>query len=48
MENLAFITSCEVCGNNDLVDVLNLGLHPLCDDLVEIGDAGNALNIQSI
>ena len=24
---------------HDLVDVLNLGLHPLCDDLVEIGDA---------
>ncbi|ODS35519.1 methyltransferase [Candidatus Altiarchaeales archaeon WOR_SM1_SCG] len=33
------ITSCEVCGNNKLTPVLNLGLHPLCDDLVPIGDS---------
>ena len=28
------ITKCEVCGNKTLTSVLNLGLHPLCDDLV--------------
>lgn len=32
------IKSCEVCGNHNLDFVLNLGLHPLCDDLVPIGD----------
>ena len=30
---------CEVCGNNNLDTVLNIGKHPLCDDLVEIADA---------
>lgn len=29
--------SCEVCGNASLVPVIDLGLHPMCDDLVEIG-----------
>lgn len=33
------ISSCEVCGNNDLVSVLDLGLHPMCDDLVRIGES---------
>jgi len=28
------IINCEVCGNKDLVPVLDLGKHPLCDDLV--------------
>jgi hypothetical protein len=32
------INSCEVCGHSQLESVLNLGSHPLCDDLVEIGD----------
>lgn len=32
------IKSCEVCGNDKLVPVLDLGLHPLCDDLVAVGD----------
>ena len=36
---LNVISSCEVCGNKDLVPVLDLGLHPMCDDLVEVGDA---------
>jgi SAM-dependent methyltransferase len=31
------ITNCEVCGNKDLKRVLNLGLHPLCDNLIPIG-----------
>ena len=32
------INECEVCGNNKIVPVLNLGMHPMCDDLVPIGD----------
>ena len=32
------IEKCEVCGSTDLVKVLNLGEHPLCDDLVPIGE----------
>ena len=32
------INGCEVCGNNNLVPVLNLGKHPMCDDLVLVGD----------
>ena len=31
------IIKCEVCGNSELNDVLDLGLHPMCDDLVEVG-----------
>ncbi|MCS6763625.1 MAG: class I SAM-dependent methyltransferase [Candidatus Protistobacter heckmanni] len=33
------IKSCEVCGNDQLESVLNLGLHPMCDDLVEVGNS---------
>jgi hypothetical protein len=33
------INSCEVCGNKDLVSVLDLGLHPMCDDLVQVDDS---------
>jgi len=36
--NLNEITSCEVCGNDSLESVLDLGSHPLCDDLVSVGD----------
>lgn len=32
------IDRCEVCGNESLNSVLNLGSHPLCDDLVTVGD----------
>jgi len=32
------IQGCEVCGNNNLESVLDLGLHPMCDDLVEVSD----------
>ena len=39
MENgLRQITACEVCGNGRLTSVLDLGLHPMCDDLVRVGD----------
>lgn len=30
---------CEVCGNTELLSLLNLGAHPLCDDLVAINDS---------
>ncbi len=33
------ITSCEICGNKNLIPILNLGSHPLCDDLVALGDS---------
>ena len=33
------IDRCEVCGNDDLAPALDLGLHPLCDDLVPLGEA---------
>jgi SAM-dependent methyltransferase len=33
------INICEVCGNESLTPVLNLGLHPMCDDLVSIKDS---------
>jgi SAM-dependent methyltransferase len=31
------ITGCEVCGNQELQEVLKLGSHPMCDDLVSVG-----------
>ena len=37
------IISCEICGSKDLVEVLNLGNHPLCDDLVKIGNSNVCL-----
>lgn len=33
------IESCEVCGGSDLRRALDLGRHPLCDDLVPVGDS---------
>jgi hypothetical protein len=35
----AQIRACEVCGNIHLTPVLNLGSHPMCDDLVPVGNA---------
>lgn len=35
-DNLIEKTGCEVCGNTELTSILNLGLHPMCDDLVPI------------
>ena len=32
------INKCEVCGNNNLTTVLTLGMHPMCDHLVPVGD----------
>lgn len=38
MESLIEINRCEVCENEDLKQVLDLGMHPLCDDLIPVGD----------
>lgn len=38
LNKLKEINSCEVCGKNELFEVLDLGLHPMCDDLVKIGE----------
>ena len=32
------ISRCEVCGNDRLRSVLDLGSHPMCDDLIKVGD----------
>jgi len=37
-EEVYEIHRCEVCGNESLDTVLNLGVHPMCDDLVQAGD----------
>jgi SAM-dependent methyltransferase len=39
MSNGLEIRKCEVCGSEDLRSVLDLGVHPLCDDLIPIGSA---------
>ena len=33
------ITKCEVCGTRELSPVLDLGMHPMCDDLIPVGSA---------
>jgi hypothetical protein len=38
-QGLREIHRCEVCGGSALKEVLNLGHHPMCDDLVAVGDA---------
>jgi len=38
LEKTKEITKCEVCGNSVLTTVIDLGLHPMCDDLIPIGD----------
>lgn len=37
-QGLREIHHCEVCGGTNLKEVLNLGSHAMCDDLVVIGD----------
>ena len=34
--DLKEIKHCELCGDKDLKEVLNIGNHPLCDDLVPV------------
>jgi len=36
MSDIIRINTCEVCGNKNLTPVLNLGLHPICDELIPI------------
>ena len=38
------ITRCEVCGNDELNEILNLGKQPLIDDLIPIGNNSITLN----
>jgi len=33
------VNTCEVCGNTSLVTVLDLGYHPMCDDLIRNGSS---------
>jgi SAM-dependent methyltransferase len=37
-QNIKTLKYCEVCFSNNLKEVLDLGEHPLCDDLVAIND----------
>src|SRR5438067_1418608 len=39
MGHLQEIRGCEVCGNQRMRPVLDLGPHPMCDDLVGVGEA---------
>ena len=32
------VTRCEVCDASSLEDVLDLGMHPMCDDIVPLGE----------
>ncbi|HEX2825367.1 MAG TPA: class I SAM-dependent methyltransferase [Burkholderiales bacterium] len=38
-DQLNQVSGCEVCGEQHLATVLDLGRHPMCDDLVAVGDA---------
>ena len=38
MAHAVSISACEVCGNADLRTVLELGNHPLCGDLIKVGN----------
>lgn len=37
-QDLLEINHCEVCSGTKLLPVLDLGCHPMCDDLVPVGD----------
>ncbi len=37
-ESMNKISQCEVCGNREVSSVLDLGEHPMCDDLVPVGE----------
>ena len=42
MKNFRIINNCEVCGNNKLEIVLDLGSHILCDNLKKVGDKSDS------
>ncbi|WP_052507199.1 class I SAM-dependent methyltransferase [Desulfonatronovibrio magnus] len=37
MNQMIEVFKCEVCGNEKLFPVIDLGLHPLCDELIPVG-----------
>lgn len=37
ISNASIISDCEICGTRMLPTLLNMGSHPLCDDLIPIG-----------
>ena len=42
MKKFRLINSCEVCGNDKLETVLDLGSHILCDNLKKVGDESSS------
>jgi SAM-dependent methyltransferase len=44
MTHVEFIETCEVCGNDALIPLLDLGAQPMCDDLVPIGNPAKPEN----
>jgi hypothetical protein len=34
---MPIVNTCEVCGDQNLKPVIDLGMHPLCDDLIPVG-----------
>ncbi len=42
MAKYRVISTCEVCGKTDLIKVLDLGLHSLCDNLKRVQDQSKA------
>jgi SAM-dependent methyltransferase len=41
MNKIFKINSCEVCNNHNLTPVLDLGSHPICDELIPVGSSEN-------
>ena len=44
MTDVKLIDTCEVCGNDALIPLLDLGAQPMCDDLVPIGNPAKPHN----
>mgnify|MGYP001331450162 FL=1 len=42
MKNIFKLKKCEIC-NKNLVESVELGLHPLCDDLIKINSKKNSV-----
>src|SRR6266446_5426129 len=43
VRSLPVLTNCEVCQSKSLFNVLDLGDHPLCDDLIPLGSSEKSL-----
>ncbi len=39
MNTMNEVIGCEVCDGSELTPALDLGMHPMCDDLVAVGDS---------